>query len=96
MEDDDDEGPANPHVTVPSLTADMLIGDAFRAVTRDGAEKVEILLFIIECLAALARHPYFERAARQMSEEVVARAEQALRFEPDRQAVRAATQMSDA
>ena len=81
---------SSPHVTVPPLSAEALIGDAFRGVSSDAASKVEVVLFIIECLRAISRLPVYAEAGAAMIEEVAARADIALQFEPDRQAVRAA------
>ena len=86
----DDGDPPNDRVTVPELDAGGLVADAFRAVGRDAAGMVEVVLFIANCLNELAREPAYSEAARAMLAELAARAEATLDFEPDREAVRAA------
>lgn len=85
-----DDDPPNERVTAPPLTVSDLVVDAFRAVGREGAGKLEVVLFVVQCLQALAREPVYAKAAAGMLEEVTMRADAALSFEADRQAVRAA------
>lgn len=85
---DGQEGDApNDRVTVPGLDIDGLVSDAFRAVGRDAAGMVEVVLFIITCLKELAREPAYREAAHAMIEELVARADETLSFAADREAV---------
>lgn len=85
-----DDDPPNDRVTAPALDGERLVADAFRAVGRNAAGMVEVVVFIITCLKELAREPVYREAANAMLDELAARAEATLTFEPDRQVVREA------
>lgn len=78
-------------VRVPPLSADDAFEDVFRPIARDGRAFVEVHIALQHGLEELARIPAegFADAARRQSRQALARAEQALPLEDDRNDVRA-------
>lgn|SRR5690606_34666645 len=81
-----------PDVHVPALDPGCLFDDVFTPIARDGAAMVEVGIRLQAALRSLALlgDARYARLALQYSEMALGRAEQALRFEPDRERVRAA------
>lgn len=82
----------NPRLYVRPLDAEALVGDAFDAISRDGAGTREVQERLQKVLAGLTRHPDegLSEAARVRSEEYLERAMGALDWEPDRKRLEAA------
>jgi uncharacterized membrane protein len=70
---------------VPALDPADLIDDAFGALARDGADKVEVQLRLQKALATLAGHddPALAEAAREMSDRALSHARERLALPSD-------------
>lgn len=81
--------PPHPRLFAPPLAAADLLGDAFRAVGRDGAAVIEVQVKLHKALAALAAvAPHvFGAAARALSAECAARSDAAMTLPADRDRV---------
>jgi uncharacterized membrane protein len=81
----------HPDVTVAPISADDIIGDAFRPIARDGAGTLEVCLKLIVGLRTLtAISPDFlGPAAARMATDVSERAKRVMTFAPDVEAVKA-------
>lgn len=79
------------NVTIPALSMDDLLEDAFRPIARDGAGQVEVALRLVATLRSLAQidRPGLAAAARARVDDVLARADAAL-LPMDRAALRRA------
>lgn len=79
-------------VSVPMLSSRDLLDDAFRPIVRDGATIVEVQIRVQKTLQSIAamRHDNLANAATRMSRLAVQRAEQAMSFPRDIEAVAAA------
>ena len=86
------ETPRHPRVRVPRVEPADLVRDAYAAVARDGAGKLEVALRLQEALARLARSGDAElaEAARRMSAHALDHAEAALALEDERGRLRRA------
>ena len=79
-----------PQIWVPALSSQDLFEDAFMLMARDGAGLIEIQLRLQKSLAALARqgNAEFRAAAQAQAELALARVEQAMALEQDKQRLR--------
>lgn len=84
--------PRFPKVFVPALRPGTLIDSAFASTSRDGADKIEVVLRLLHALRALATGPDEDlaRAATEMARRTRNHAEAALVLEEDRAAMRRA------
>lgn len=80
-------------VQVPELDMMELFDDAFNAIGRDGASSIEVVLKLQKTLTALANCPVpgMREAARAHASKALARAEQSLSLEADKQQARLAS-----
>ena len=80
-----------PSLYVPALQSADLFDDAFTLMARDGAGLIEVQLSLQKSLAALSRlgNADFQQAAREQAALALARAENALTLEQDKQRLRA-------
>ncbi|MCF7220335.1 DUF2254 domain-containing protein [Marilutibacter chinensis] len=85
-----------PRVFVPALREEDMFDDVFPPIARDGAGMREIGIRLQKALAALADlgDPRFEIPLRRHARGALARAEAAMGFAPDLEAVRAAARPS--
>lgn len=86
------EEPLYPELWVPEVKIDDLFDDIFAPIARDGASLVEVQIRLQKAFVALHRIDdgrYAENALRH-SAQALARAEEAMAFEPDRERVREA------
>ncbi|MGE8397612.1 MAG: DUF2254 family protein, partial [Comamonas sp.] len=80
-----------PSLYVPALQSADLFDDAFTLMARDGAGLIEVQLSLQKSLAALSRlgNADFQQAAREQAALALARAENTLTLEQDKQRLRA-------
>lgn len=73
-------------VGVPTLALQDLFDDAFDPIARDGAAKLEVAIRLQKAFESLATtgHAEMQRISLKHARRALARAEQELRFEPDR------------
>lgn len=92
----DPEAPVHDRVEVPPLSIDDMLGDAFMAISRDGAGLLEVAIRLQKGLASLAAtgEPAMRSAARRHSRLALARAEAALTLPEDLEAAREAAHWS--
>ncbi|MDW4497710.1 DUF2254 domain-containing protein [Sulfitobacter sp. D35] len=92
-ETEGDEAPTYPRVHIKPIDPEDLMADGFGALGRDGAKLVEVQIRLQRTCAALMKHPDdgLCRAAKEHAVMQYRRAMEALEFEPDRAALRAAT-----
>ena len=79
------------HVQVPPLSMDDLFEDAFRAITRDGADNIEVMTRMQKAFRSLASLPNndVKRLALQYSQSAYKRAAEEIKFEDDLKALKA-------
>jgi uncharacterized membrane protein len=79
-----------PRVFVPTLREADMFDDVFPMIAREGAHMREIGIRLQKAFGALStsRHAPCAEAARQHARQALARAIEAMTFEPDRQALR--------
>ncbi len=77
---DERDSPRYDRVAIPALSVREMFDDAFRAIARDGAGQIEVVVHLLKGLCALAGCPGdgMSEAARQQAREALARAENAL------------------
>lgn len=83
----------HPRVRIDLMLAGDLFDDVFRPIARDGAAMIEVGLTLQRVLGALREHApdaAFAEAARRHARDALSRAEAALTFEADREALRIA------
>ncbi len=83
-------------VSVPLLSSRDLLDDAFRPMVRDGAATVEVQIRVQKALKSIAalKHDNLGQAARSMSRDALERAELAMNFSRDIDAVKGAAAWS--
>ncbi|WP_394692789.1 DUF2254 domain-containing protein [Hyphobacterium sp.] len=88
----DAENDAAGHVYLAPLTVEGLMIDAYRAIARDAAGKVEVGIRLQKAMGMLiaANPDRFEKAARNVSQDALIRAEAAISHEADLDALRQA------
>lgn len=79
----------HPHLEVRALDPAVVIADGFTGVSRDGAGMLEVGIRLQRALGALARvdAAAFAAPARRLATEHLARAEKAMEFPPDHEAL---------
>jgi len=77
------------HLNVAPLDPVDLLRDGFGAISRNGADTLEVQQRLQQTLSGLMRHPDegLSRAARDLAKQELARGLEALTFEPDRDAL---------
>lgn len=77
------------HLNVAPLDPVDLLRDGFGAISRNGADTLEVQQRLQQTLSFLMRHPNkgLSRAARDLAKQELARGLEALTFEPDREAL---------
>jgi uncharacterized membrane protein len=90
------DAPLYDRVSVPLLSTDDMVEDAFRSIARDGAGSIEVSCKLQKGLQALADcgHPGLRAAARQQSRRALKRAEKVLTADEDRLLVRELAQFA--
>ena len=75
------ESPRYDRVAIPGLSMHSMFDDAFRAIARDGAGQIEVVIHLLKALRALAECPAEQmgEVAGQQARAALARAEDALR-----------------
>ena len=85
-----DPAPYRPHLTVVAIDSDDFVTDGFEPISRDGAAILELGQRLQKLLAMVgAATPALAPVARRQAERALARAEAALPWAPDAQALRA-------
>ncbi len=82
-----DDGPRYPQLTLPQPSAEDYLATAFRDVARDGAGQRDVLLRLVEGISWLAQFEPYRDAAISMLAEIDGRAQLAMPYAPDRDAV---------
>lgn len=77
--------PLYPAVRCAALQPAAFLGDAFHAISRDGAGQLEVIKRLLRCLHLLVQNddPAIRQAALDASEHVLMRARDAMDFKPD-------------
>lgn len=87
----DDEDPDCGRVFIPRLSIEDCLEDAFQGIERDGAQTVEVAIWLQKAYERLSHvgHPGLTAAARQRAAIAMERAEGAMDFEHDLERLRA-------
>lgn len=77
--------PKYPRVQVPALSMEDMLEDAFRAIARDGASTIEVMIRLQKAFRTLAALPdaTLQKLAVRYSQSVYKRAAQEIKFEED-------------
>ena len=74
----------NDRLTIPALSAQDMLDDAFRPIARDGAGTIEVVLRLLKSLEVIAAaNPFLRQAALATASDAVGRARKALTAEAD-------------